>query len=93
MSKVRVSVPVNVCVTVDREEGEDDGVVSGKAVALVAAITGEEGIDFGPPSMSDWDCGYARAYAADEGYALINSSIEDEWEEEEEEEKEEVPNG
>ena len=81
MSKVRVSIPVNVCVTVDREEWEDDGVVSAKAVNLVAAITGDEGIDFGPPSMSDGDCGHARAYATEETYALINSSIEDEWEE------------
>lgn len=81
MSKVRVSVPVNVCVTVDREAGEDDEVVTKKAIALVAEITDEEGIDFGPQSMCDEDCGYARAYSADEGYALITSSIKDEWEE------------
>ena len=82
MSKVRVSVPVNVCVTVDREAGEDDEAVTKKAIALVAGITGEEGIPYGPLLGSDEECGYARAYAADEGYALINSSIEDEWEEE-----------
>lgn len=82
MKKVRVSVPVNVCVTVDREEGEDDEAAVKKAIALVAEITGDEGIEFGPKSMCDEDCAYARAYSADEGYALINSSIEDEWEEE-----------
>ena len=86
VQKCRVNIPVNVCVTVDREAGEDDEAVTKKAIELVAEITGEEGIDFGPPSMSDGDCGHARAYAADEGYALITASVESEWEEE-------VPNG
>ena len=81
MSKVRVSVPVNVCVTVDREPGEDDEAVTKKAIELVADITGDDGVDYGSSLMSDGDCGHARAHATDDGYALITSSIEDEWEE------------
>ena len=82
MSKVRVSVPVNVCVTVDREDGEDDGVVSAKAVNLVEELLTGDAED----ALKEW--GYtinddldARIYSTEETYALINSSIEDEWEE------------
>ena len=82
MSKVRVSVPVNVCVTVDREDGEDDGVVSAKAVKLVEELLTGDAED----ALKEW--GYtinddldARIYSTEETYALINSSIEDEWEE------------
>ena len=94
VQKCRVNIPVNVCVTVDRADGEDDGAVSAKAVALVNQLLAGDAED----ALKDW--GYTidegldvRLYSTEEGYALINSSIEDEWEEEEEEEKEEVPNG
>ena len=83
MKKVRVSVPVNVCVTVDREEGEDDEAAVKKAIALVKELLSGDAED----ALKEW--GYtinddldARIYSSEETYALINSSIEDEWEEE-----------